>query len=198
MNTILNFKTVKIFLPVLSTLLIGSCSSILNSYSVKDKDFWNYNKLSIVSVNVKADKISEQEITDVLTVEFMKKDYNLIERSKIKMIMDERVLAASGLTEQSKSALKVSGINAIVTGSFTGSQVKVLPVKDTDPVLNECNVSISLKMLDVNTGEIIWAANGSLSGKDADLTEQKLFRDIVHDLQDKIPSARKPKFLFFF
>lgn len=185
-----------LILPFLLSLL-SSCAPVLSSYSRNNVNFENYNKISVISFNSNSDKISGHFMADLVTLEFLKKDYNVIERNQLKTIIDEKVLNASGLTDENKSVLKLSGINAIVTGNITASQNKIIPEKENFPVIIECDISISLKMFDSQTGEILWSANGIISERNSDLTIYKLLKILIDDLQNKIPSAKKWHFLFF-
>ena len=137
-----------------------------------------------------------QEVADTIAIEFIKKGYNVIERSQLETLIEERKLRQVGLLREStKEALLFSGIDSIVVGAvgtyycvpsslpifFMGAILGVLPT-------NDCHVSISLKMLDVRTGNILWAANGSHSKNDANMTANKVLQGLLRRFSREIPT----------
>lgn len=52
---------------------------------------------------------------------------------------------------------------------------------------NNCQVSLSLKMLDVQSGEVVWAANGAHSLNAVNMTANKVLKEVISILRREIP-----------
>lgn len=167
------------------------CAQV-NVFKKPNTDFSGFNKIAILRFQ-SDDFNSGQEVADALAISFMRKGYNVVERSQLKAILSETSLVDSGLAEADRKALKLAGINAVCIGTLTrydcrpdklfmmvGIAPLVLPV-------NDCHVSLSAKMLDIKTGDVVWAINGSHSKKDTDMTAGKVLGKIVSQIEDQIP-----------
>lgn len=184
----------KISLFVLLVLLFTGCAST-NSYRKPGVDFSKYEKIAVIKLDCSVNQATGQEVSDMVALEFIKKGYNVLERSQLKAVIDEEVLAMAGLTESNKSLLQLSGVNAIVVGSVSRydchpSKAPIFYMGALLAVMNTntCFASLSLKLLDCKTGEIIWTANGSHSVQAVGMTPHKVLQNVINTLKEDIPS----------
>lgn len=112
----------------------------------------------------------------------------------MRAVVDEEVLRLSGLTEESKRALQVSGVSGVVVGSV--SRYDCVPSRiflylygaGYYPInTNKCHASLSVKMLDVETGEVVWTANGAHSMEDINMTANKVLQEVLTIIHKNIP-----------
>ena len=135
-----------------------------------------------------------QEVADNIALEFLKKGYDVIERSQLESIINEEKLRQYGLTDSARFKLHTSGINAIVVGSVTSYKCiprkapmiymgRLYGVVDT----NSCTASLSCKMLDIMTSKLVWTANGSHSASAMGMTANKVLQQVINIISQKIP-----------
>jgi len=172
-------------------LFINGCATA-QSYTKQGTDFSKYKKISVIKFDCSNPAVG-QEVADIVALMFIKKNYNIVERSQLRAIIDENLIISSGLTDSAKSALKLAGINAVIVGSVTRYDChpdKVVAMIGFTPIFlntNNCHASLSLKMLDASTGEILWAANGSHAINDSHMTAYKVLQKVTDILEDQIP-----------
>lgn len=185
----IKLSSLKVSLLSLSVIMLSSCAALLDSYKKDDVDFSKYNKVSVVRLDSISNQSAGQEIADIVALEFMKKGYQVVERSQLKSIIDEEALRHTGLSADSKEKLKIAGIDAIITGSVANYDCAPSAVEYQGIKINQttCSVTLALKMLDVNTGELVWAANGSHSDSGIQLNAQQVLKEIIKKLEKVIP-----------
>lgn len=174
-------------------LFLASCATS-NCYIKPDTDFSQYKNIAVVKFDCLPNPTVGQEVADTVLLEFIKKGYNVIERSQLRSIIDEEVLIQSGLTEANKSALQIRGIDAIVIGSVSNynCQPSRAPIYYMGTLLgvlntNLCHASLSIKMIDVNTADIVWVANGSHSINAVGMTANKVMQEVMKKISKEIP-----------
>lgn len=183
---------------LLFSLIFVSCSSLINSYKNQSIDFENYKKLAVTSFVCDSEYLSGQTLADFVTVEFMKKGYQIIERNQMKTIIDEKILNTTGLTENQKKSLKISGIDAIITGTFQSKRVLLQQVPDVKEQLFEQNSIMTVKMIDSQTGEVLWLANGLHTEKNSNISFQNIINSFINELKSQIPEFNKKKWFWIF
>jgi len=106
-----------------------------------------------------------QAAADMLITELVKtKQFIVVERDKLKLLMKEQSLGMSGVVDPKTAAKagKILGLNAIVTGSVSETGVKT---DGTDIGIykrktQSAEVTVDVRVVDVNTGRIILADSG--------------------------------------
>ena len=109
---------------------------------------------------------SANAVSGFVTTELAKNGkYRVLERSKLKSIIDEQDLQISGLVDQD-TAIKVGkmlGADAVVVGAVTQYEmdktqiyIHMIPI-----VSKEYTVGATVRMIDVKNGEIIYAHSAS-------------------------------------
>ena len=177
-------------------LLFAICGcATAECYRKPDVDFSKYKRCAVVRFHCSSNPSVGQEVADAIALEFMKKGYNVIESSQLEAVLDEEDLRLYGLTESNKSALRLAGVSAIITGSVSryNCHPSSAPIYYMGTLLgvmntNNCHCSVSLKMIDVYTGEVLWAANGSHSVNAVNMTAHKVLREVLKKLSREIPT----------
>jgi len=184
---------IKFYFYFLILLIVSGCATA-DVYKKPGIDFSKYSKIAVVGFSCLPNPTVGQEVADIVALEFLKKGYDVIERSQLSSILQEEKLKQTGLTEEAKSKLRLSGICAIVTGSVSRYDCRpsrtILPFMGTFIPMNtsDCHASLSLKMLCVQTGQVIWAANGSHSENAANMTANKVLRQVINIISQQIPT----------
>lgn len=181
-------------LPVLLSVIVLGCATA-QVYMKPGINFSQYKRIAVLRFDSSFSSAVGQEVSDTIGLEFSRKGYNVIERSQLKAIIAEEQLEQYGLTEPNKIELRLAGINAIVVGSISRydcfAHQQLIPFMGTiiPLITNNCHVSLSCKMLDVDTGELIWAANGAHSMDDVNMTANKVLQEVLKKISREIPSS---------
>lgn len=177
-----------IFLGIL--FIISGCASV-QSYSKPGVDFSKYKKIAIVKFYNPADPAVGQEVADILAMEFMRQGYTVVERSQLAAVIDEDKLLKSGLTSESKNSFQTMGVDSIFQGSVSryGCQSSFVYLYGSPIPTNVCHASFSMKMLDIQTGEVLWATNAAHSINDINATAHKVLLRIINKLDLPINTA---------
>jgi hypothetical protein len=158
-----------------AAVFLAGCSSQRVAVR-KDYDFSKIKRVAIIGFSSHMDfKNSGDVVADEFVLQLMKKGYKVVERSKINAILSEQQLAqANKLDEVTiKKVGKILGVDAI----FTGSVIKYVEDKnvvvyyndkDGNPTsqsrLQQAEISVSARLFDVETGEVIWSGSDRDSG----------------------------------
>lgn len=173
-------------------LLIACVRAQTFTYVKPGVNFSKFKRVAVIRFECSQHSIG-QEVSDIMAMSFMKKNYTVVERSQLKSLIDENAIISAGLTESNRSSLKLAGINAVIVGSVT--RYDCHPDKVIAPLFgmyyvlptNSCHVSVSIKMLDVQNGDILWAANGSHAKNDSGMTAGKVLQKVIEGIEKKIP-----------
>ncbi len=123
-------------------------------------DIFKYKKMAVLDfASASAASASGKEVADIMSAALMKRGFSIVERSKLNKIMDEHSLSLTGLTDSTGLAKlgKMAGASAIVMGNVSAYECKG----------EKCRVSLTAKMIDVESGEVIWSGSGSGQGKES-------------------------------
>jgi len=141
-------KIVVVCAVVVAVMLIGGCSSG-ESYVKAGYDFTRLDKVAIV--DVQGDIIGEpakNQIADFFGMELLKKGFEPVERAQVQTLLKEQKFQTSGLTSQEGAAkagriLNVPAVLVVNIPNF-GDQM-----------------SMTAKMINVETAGILWMGSGS-------------------------------------
>jgi len=111
-------------------------------------------------------------VADEFVFQFINRGVRVIERSRIEQILREQSLWESGSIDPKtiKGLGKMLGVDALIMGTVTRyspDRKERIYIRDTrgqireEIFLVEAEVGISARMVDTETGEIIWAGNYS-------------------------------------
>lgn len=104
-------------------------------------------------------------VTETLTTELVKDgSLKVMERSKLKKVLDEQVLSLSGAIDTTDAAKigKLLGVSAVIIGSVTQFNVEEsnIGILGLGIKTNTAKVEVNARMIDTSTGEVILAAKG--------------------------------------
>lgn len=106
----------------------------------------------------------EQSAAEILSVLLVQTNrFNVVERDKLRAILQEQGLTGSGLVDNSQSAIQIGrllGADLLITGSIVSYHEQRVEFHgyglNTKKILTE--MTISIKVLDVNSGKIVLAS----------------------------------------
>jgi len=128
----------------------GCGTTNADSQAVAGYDFGRIDKIAIVEVGGRIyNEAVKNKISDLFTMELMRKGYMFIERQRIKALIKEQEFQASDLTTKEGAAragqfLNVPAVMTIEIPRYSGGKM-----------------DMSAKLIDVETGAILWIGNGT-------------------------------------
>jgi len=142
---------------LLAVTVAGCASSHGESYAAAGYNFANLDKVAIVEVTGRVyGDAAKNQISNMFVMELMKKGYTVVERSQVKAILKEQEFQASDLASEQGAAKAGQILNV--------PAVMLIDI----PKYTEEKMSMSAKMIDVQTAAILWIGSGDGStGKTA-------------------------------
>ncbi len=136
---------------VLGLVMVAGCGSEKGeSVTSLSFDAGKYDKVAIVDVSgaVYGEGVKGQ-ISDLFTFELVRKGYTVVERAKIKQLVDEQKFQSSDLASDQGAAQagKMLNVPAVVLVSI--------------PKYEGEKISMTVKMIDVEEASIIWIGQGT-------------------------------------
>jgi hypothetical protein len=183
-------KTVKILL-VLSAVAFMGCT-MGNTYAKPQNSLIPYNKIAVISFSNPKDAATGQEAADIVALEFTNHGYAVISSSQLIAMIDQSEVYSAGLTPDIKAKLKQSGIEAVVLGKvneYSCSNTGTAPTLLNITRKNTCSVTLTTKMVDINTGEIHWGTTIGDSQKGYDVTAKSVLISLAKKVDCTIPDA---------
>lgn len=136
---------------LLSMLAAAGCSSThVQSSAAMGYDFGKIDKIAIVDVTGRIyNEAAKDRISDLFAMKLMDKGYTFIDRKDVKTLMKEQQFQASDLASKENVAragrfLNVPAVMIISIPKYSGGKMDV-----------------TAKMIDVETGAILWTGMGS-------------------------------------
>jgi hypothetical protein len=182
----------------LSFCFFGCAHRSPGTYHQTEAVFPKTGKIAIMKFNNGEFSASGQEAANLMALVFMQKGYNVIDASNILTSADQEKLYAEVLTPEVKAKFKHSGVSSIVLGtihdsSCTNVSSGFLALFNIESYRQYCRVAISVKMIKLDSGEILWGV--SRSGEDAgdDINAGTVLRSMIMKLENDLPvDAIKP------
>ncbi len=187
-------RTWKIFPLAVAVFFIGCAladASSLSSSAKTDVALLQYKKIAVLKFKNPKNETSGQEAADILALGFVKLGYHVVGSAQIASLIDQGEIYSSGLTPEIKTKLKSSGIDSVVTGTvneyFCSGSDSILPLLKAGGE-NHCSATATTKMLDLDSGEIVWGATGSDAQDGKWVTADSVLRSVMQKLQETIPN----------
>ncbi len=142
---------------LLAMIVAGCASSHGESYAAAGYNFGNLDKVAIVEVTGRVyGDAAKNQISNMFVMELMKKGYTVVERSQVKSVLKEQEFQASDLASEQGAAKAGQILNV--------PAVMLIDI----PKYTEEKLSMSAKLIDVQTAAILWIGTGDGStGKTA-------------------------------
>ena len=145
-----------LYISIVAMILISGCHSSKDSSFRPDYDFSNINQVAIVSIEgAVQSQAAKNQIADFFMLELLKKGYAPMERSQVKAILNQQELESATLN---------SPEGAIEVGNILNVPAVVMI---NIPHFGE-NITMTAKMIDVETGGQILAATDDCTGCEID------------------------------
>ena len=193
---------------LLALSLMGGCVSS----QVEIKRSYNFGAVKRVAVLNFNDSLgypnSGSLVADVFAQKMLRLDYDIVERAELEKVLREQELSISGVTDPAHLVRigKIFGVNAIIVGSvhkFEEQRKEFVAVTRTtegsatggivertmpEVTVYPAAVSISCRMIDVETAEVVWIASGDYEGLTPYVATDYLVSSIVKKLEKFIKS----------
>ena len=176
-------------------ILLCSCVTTprIDSFKRPEIDFRIYNPIAVWTFTCPIENPAiGGEIADIVAIELLKKGYNVIERNQIEIVLKEQGLILSGALK-STDIIQIGNIFnvfGIITGNVaeykSDKRIAYLPYQGTTLPIQKTRstFSVTMKMLDIETGKLLWSSTGSQRGRNclpstlAKSTIKRCLRDI--------------------
>ncbi|MBN1823896.1 MAG: hypothetical protein JW803_06230 [Endomicrobiales bacterium] len=177
-------KTRKSYAIVSVALFLSSCATD-TIVMKKDYDFSQIKRVAVVEFRNSAYYPNSGAMVSQLFAKYLlKAGYNIVERDELDAILRERNLSVSDLInpDHTKKYGRISGIDAIVTGSIP----MIVPERDFyengSPRFIAAQVGVTARMISVETGEVLWIGSDTYDA----MNTQTAFEYLISSLIDKL------------
>jgi len=195
-------KKYSVFLCIALVFLISGCAP-----DMAVKPGYDFSRIRRIAV-LNFEGSGADGVADLFIMELLKAGFDIAERSHLENLLKEQDMGLSGRLDPStvKNIGKMLGVDAILMGSVIGyapaqKRVVYFALGDT-PVITpgllvverginyivyqvDAEVSISARMVDVETGSVVWAARDSYRG----FTTENALLTVVFFLSDSLKSV---------
>ena len=154
-------------------------------------DFTKYNRVAVLPFQ-DFFKLpgSGNEVADVLSFALLETGFNVIDRSQTETLLREQgAYGQSGILDASTIPKigKILGVQAIITGVVSDYSTGIVFLdKEKEVPMGYSNVALTIKMLDVETSQVVWAGTckGSTPFMQGQLmmATKKAFRNVISQL----------------
>jgi uncharacterized protein YcfJ len=135
---------------LLAALIVGGCATGKGeSYVRAGYNFGALEKVAVVEVSGQvAGDAAKNQIAHFFVEELLKRGYTPVERVEVQALLDEQDFQASDITSNEGAAQvgKIMNVPAVILVNI--------------PTYKE-NISMTVKMIDVEDGSVLWAGSGS-------------------------------------
>jgi len=140
-------NAVAVLAAALVACALGCASG--ESYVKPGYDFGRMQRVAIVAIESRVhSQVLRNEISDYMAYQFFQRGYTMVERSQIQQVLKEHDFEHSGVTTPE---------DAVVEGRILNVDGVIIV---NMPEFGDY-ISMTAKMLDVETGEIVWMGQGS-------------------------------------
>jgi outer membrane lipoprotein SlyB len=113
-------------------------------------NFARIDRVAVVEVaGANNNKLAQNEVSDLLAMELFKRGFRVVERTQVESILEEQDFQATDLTSDARAAQlgRILNVDAAV----------IINVPEMDGT-----ISMTAKMIDVETGELLWMGESAL------------------------------------
>ncbi len=140
-------KKFSLFIILLSVVAFVSCASSGN-FVKQDFNFHNLDRIAVV-VDGKVSEARAKEISDLVAMRMLEYGYDVIDRANLEQIINEADFQSfSGIaSSQGRKTLAIYNVGALVVVNVSAYE--------------SSRISMTSKMIDVQTGSILWTSEAS-------------------------------------
>lgn len=174
-----------------AAILFSSCASMETVVLKQGYDFSRIKRVAVLPFSDPTFSQNTGSMVSQLFIKYMLREgYNVVERDKLEAILGEYQLSKSEIMNQDQiKQFKLSGIDAIITGSVTKDIAEQdLYGSDGGMRFIAAQAGITCRMVDVETGEILWAAADTYDAMNQqtafDYLASSLVRQMAKDIRN--------------
>lgn len=172
-------------LMLCATLCLTSCA-VDSVVLKKGYDFTKIKRVAVLDFKDASYCPSSGAMASELFVKhLLKTGYNVIERNELDALLKERQLSLSGLldnSEQAKEFRKISGIDAIITGTVQMMVPERNYYENGNMRYIAAQVGITCRMISIETGEVLWAGSDTYDAMNTQTAFEYLISSMVRQL----------------
>lgn len=175
-----------VLLVLFAAAFLSSCA--IDTVVVKpDYDFSKVRRVAVLPFKDSAYFTNSGSLVSQIFVKYLlKAGYNIIEREELDALLKEHNMTAQGIVanpEQAKEFGKISGIDAIVTGSIPLVVPEQTLYDYNYPRYIAAQVGVTCRMISVDSGEVLWAASDTYDAMNVQTAFEYLVSSLVNQLK---------------
>lgn len=179
-----------------AAMLLASCAS----QTLVIKQNYDFTRIKRVAVLSFRDQTLTQSTGSMVSQLFMKyllkAGYNVVERDELDSLLREKKLSDANLLDPATyKELKLSGIDALVTGTVTKAVAEQDIYNAGSMQFIAAQAAVTVRMIDSQTGEIVWAGADTYDGMNTQTAFDYLASSLVHqmvgDVNESIKNTKK-------
>jgi len=170
---------------------LSSCGSTAVVVMKPGYDFSKIKRIAVIDFKDSPNYPNSGSIVSEMFAKYLlMTGFNIIERDQLDAILKEHNLAVSNLTDpETITQFKLSGIDAIVTGSIP----MVVPEQNfydvRGPRFIAAQVGVTVRMISVETGEVLWIGSDTNDAADVQTAFEYLVSSLVKQLSKDLRQA---------
>ena len=182
-------------LCIAGLMLLVSCAS--GSGRVRQSAvIQQFKNIAVVQFE-SSDPLVGNKMAEKISVRFGGRGFNVLERSRLKKLINEEKVARSGLSDPDKAALAAAGVDALVsvavdkyeceakkTWTWTGFAPEQIR-KD------RCWAAMTVRMFDIGSGEVLWEAKKARTEYAVGMTAQTVLGIVLAEIEEEMPRIRE-------
>jgi len=183
----------------LSIFVLGCAHKSTEPNKHVQANFPKVGKLAVIKFSGIASSAASQEAANLLSLAFMRKGYKVVDASNILTSVEQGKLYTEVLTPEVKSKFNKYGVDVIVLGtihdySCTYVANWFLASFQIDTYRTYCRANISVKMIKLDSGELLWGMSRSGEDTGDDMNAGTVLRSIIQELEYELPedATRNP------
>ncbi|MFH1239400.1 MAG: GNA1162 family protein [bacterium] len=180
----------RLIIFIISAVLITGCVS--SRAAIKsDYDFTKIKRIGVLRfANYSKNVSSGAAVADEFIRQLLIKNINVVERINLDRLIQEQDLNSSGYLnpETAKKAKELLGVDAIITGTVMEYSPRV---RRQQSDITTAEVSISARMIDVETGSVVWANSYTYDAMDIQTAIEWTISDLLNSLKGVWPQLNK-------
>ena len=156
----------------------------------------DYSTIAIAKF-VSPDLAIGQRVAERLAVKFAEDGFTVMRHEKLKKLSGKDLLTSTQLTPDDKAVLRLNNIKAVLYGTI--DRYECLTKKKRiwtgfapeQESISSCSASLSIQVVDSNTGEIVWQTQGAASEDKEDMTARMVMERVLTKIEEEIPKINK-------
>jgi hypothetical protein len=156
----------------------------------------NYSTIAIAKF-VSPDLAIGQRVTERLAVKFAEAGFTVTRHEKLKKLSGKDILTSPKLTPGDKAVLNLINIRAVLYGTINHYECLSKKKRIWTGFAPEqedvefCSASLSIQIVDPDTGETVWQTQGAASEEKEDMTARIVMERVLTKIEDEIPKINK-------